>query len=114
MGPGAARQLVTFLERPRKVTKGRPPRCRAPSSRGNPVLPDSTRRLRNSTWRGTHNVPHCGTRPVLVENSLSSRAARRATRGSKQRQQKQNKKQKQLARFMRYPANAGFDIHVFT
>src|SRR3954464_2531150 len=64
MGPGAARQLVTFLERPRKVTKGRPPRCRAPSSRGNPVLPDSTRRLRNSTWRGTHNVPHCGTDSV--------------------------------------------------
>src|SRR3954464_13969314 len=29
MRPGAARQLVTFLARPRKVTKGRPPRCRA-------------------------------------------------------------------------------------
>src|SRR4051812_16641424 len=27
--PGAARRLVTFLARPRKVTKGRPPRCRA-------------------------------------------------------------------------------------
>ena len=81
-GPGAARRLVTFLARPRKVTKGRPPRCRAHCSAGAPALPDSTRRLRNSTWRGTHNVPHCGTRSVLVENSLSSRAARRDTRGS--------------------------------
>src|SRR3954463_1208598 len=87
--PGAARRLVTFLARPRKVTKGRPPRCRA-HVMGNPVLPDSMWRLRNSTWRGTHNVPHCGTRTVLVENPLSSRAARRDTRGSKTKQQHGN------------------------
>src|SRR4051812_18200253 len=62
--PGAARRLVTFLARPRKVTKGRPPRCRALYSQGHPALPDSTRRLRNSTWRGTQNVPHCGTDSV--------------------------------------------------
>src|SRR3954463_14566388 len=62
----------------------------APFSKGNPALPDSTRRLRNSTWRGTHNVPHCGTRTVLVENPLSSRAARRDTRGSKTKQQHGN------------------------
>src|SRR3954452_462110 len=36
--PGAARRLVTFLARPRKVTKGRPPRCRAPCSQGHPAL----------------------------------------------------------------------------
>src|SRR5258705_10303138 len=41
--PGPARWLVTFLARPRKVTQRRPPRCRAPYSRGVPVLPDSTR-----------------------------------------------------------------------
>src|SRR3954466_6487391 len=34
MRPGAARQLVTFLARPRKVTQRRPPRCRAPLLRG--------------------------------------------------------------------------------
>ena len=38
-------------------------------------------RLRNSTWRGAHNAPHCGTRTVLVENPTSSRAARRVTWG---------------------------------
>src|SRR6185295_14349257 len=81
--PGAARRLVTFLERPRKVTERRPPRCRALYSQGHPALPDSTRRLRNSTWRGTHNVPHCGTRSVLVDFPSSSRAARRDTRGEK-------------------------------
>src|SRR3954468_17412391 len=47
-----------------KVTKGRPPRCRAHCSAGIPALPDSMWRLRNSTWRGTHNVPHCGTDSV--------------------------------------------------
>ena len=57
------------------------PGCRAPRSRGNPALPDSTRRLWNSTWQGTHNVPCHGTRTVLAENPLSSRAARRASRG---------------------------------
>jgi hypothetical protein len=31
---------------------------------GHPALPDSTRRLRNSTWRGAHNAPHCGTDSV--------------------------------------------------
>src|SRR3954463_2250335 len=62
--PGAARRLVTFLARPRKVTKGRPPRCRALYSQGHPALPASMWRLRNSTWRGTHNVPHCGTDSV--------------------------------------------------
>jgi hypothetical protein len=79
--PGAARRLVTFLARPRKVTKGRPPRCRAHCSAGAPALPDSMWRLRNSTLQGTHNVPCHGTRTVLVEISTSSRAARRATRG---------------------------------
>src|SRR3954467_3296661 len=54
---------------------------------GNPALPDSTRRLRNSTWRGTRNVPHCGTRTVLVDFPTSSRAARRATRGAQERLQ---------------------------
>jgi len=29
------------------------------------VLPDSTRRLRNSVWQGTHNVACHGTRTVL-------------------------------------------------
>ena len=56
----------------------------APLVRGVPVLPDSTRRLRNSTWQGTHNVPCHGTRTVLAEYPLSSRAARRATRGKEQ------------------------------
>jgi len=50
-------------------------------SRGAPVLPDPTRRLRNSTWRGAHNAPHCGTRTVLVDFPSSSRAARRASSG---------------------------------
>src|SRR3954467_1100954 len=81
--PGAARRLVTFLARPRKVTKGRPPRCRAHYSVGDPALPDSMWRLRNSTWQGTHNVPCHGTRTVLVDFPTSSRAARRATRGTK-------------------------------
>jgi hypothetical protein len=91
--PGAARRLVTFLARPRKVTKGRPPRCRAHCSVGDRVLPASMWRLRNSTWQGAQNAPYHGTRTVLVDFPTSSRAARRATRGSKQRQQKQNKKQ---------------------
>src|SRR3954468_10630763 len=46
-----------------KVKEGRPG-CRALHSQGHPALPDSTRRLRNSTWRDTHNVPHCGTDSV--------------------------------------------------
>src|SRR3954468_23957945 len=46
-----------------KVKEGRPG-CRALHSQGHPALPDSARRLRNSTWRGTHNVPHCGTDSV--------------------------------------------------
>ena len=45
-------------------TKKAAPGCRAPRSRGNPALPDSMRRLRNSTWRGAHNAPHCGTDSV--------------------------------------------------
>jgi len=28
------------------------------------VLPALVRRLRNSTWRGAHDAPHCGTRTV--------------------------------------------------
>src|SRR5882724_10130667 len=40
------------------------------------------RRLRNSTWEGTHNVPSHGTRTVLVDIPSSSRAARRASRGT--------------------------------
>src|SRR5579859_5479840 len=40
-------------------------------------------RLRNSTWRGAQNAPHCGTRTVLVDFPPSSRAARRASRGGK-------------------------------
>jgi len=55
----------------------------APLVRGAPVLPASMWRLRNSTWRGAHNAPHCGTRTVLVDFPSSSRAARRATRGAK-------------------------------
>ena len=47
-----------------KVTERRPPLVSRPFSRGNPVLPASMWRLRNSTWRGTHNVPHCGTDSV--------------------------------------------------
>ena len=43
------------------------------------------RRLRNSTWRGTHDVPHCGTRTVLVDNHSSSRAARRVIWEEKKR-----------------------------
>ena len=43
-----ARQLVTFLARPRKVTERRPPLDSRPYSRDDPVRPDSTRRLRNS------------------------------------------------------------------
>ena len=35
-----------------------------PLSGGVPVLPASTRRLRNSTWQGTQNVPCCGTDSV--------------------------------------------------
>ena len=45
------------------------------------MLPASMWRLRNSTWRGTHNVPCHGTRTVLVDFPTSSRAARPATRG---------------------------------
>ena len=76
--------LVTFLARPREGTKRRPPRRRAPFSRGAPVLPDSTRRLWNSTWRGAHNAPHCGTRTgprrkPLVESSCSARRKGGAT-----------------------------------
>jgi len=55
----------------------------APLFRGGPVLPDSTRRLRNSTWQGTHNVPCHGTRTVLADIFLSNRAARRVSRGGK-------------------------------
>src|SRR3954463_10775707 len=89
--PGAARRLVTFLARPRKVTKGRPPRGRAPYSHGYPVLPASQWRLPNSPRRGTHNVPHCGTRTVLVDYPKSSRAARRATRGIEKAKSKNQK-----------------------
>jgi len=46
------------------------PGCRAPLSRGNPALPDSMGRLRNSTWRGAHNAPHCGTDSVPGGRSL--------------------------------------------
>src|SRR5258706_16417741 len=46
------------------------------------VLPDSTRRLRNSTRQGTHNVPCHGTRTVLADCPLSIRAARHVTRGN--------------------------------
>jgi hypothetical protein len=35
-----------------------------PFARGAPVLPASMWRLRNSTWRGAHNAPHCGTDSV--------------------------------------------------
>ena len=43
------------------------------------------RRLRNSTWQGTHNVPCHGTRTVLVDFPSSSRAARRASWGKGRR-----------------------------
>jgi hypothetical protein len=60
--PGAARRLVTFLA---------------------PVLPVPVRRLRNSTWQGTQNVPCHGTRTVLADIPLPGRAARRASRGER-------------------------------
>ena len=41
--------------------------------------------VRNSTWRGAHNAPHCGTRTVLADNPLSSRAARRASWGERRK-----------------------------
>ncbi len=50
----------------KKAAPGFAPRC----SRGDPVLPDSMWRLRNSTWRGTQNVPHCGTDSVPGGRSL--------------------------------------------
>src|SRR6185295_4691099 len=55
---------VKQVTRDLKVTKGRPPQVSRPFSKGNPVLPASMWRLRNSTWRGTQNVPHCGTDSV--------------------------------------------------
>ena len=36
----------------------------APLIRGAPVLPALMWRLRNSTWRGAYNAPHCGTDSV--------------------------------------------------
>ena len=80
--PGVARRLVHFLARPRKskisvqanllagyagtkiLEKEGRPWIRAHLSVGNPVLPASRGRLRNSTWRGTQYVPRCGTDSV--------------------------------------------------
>jgi hypothetical protein len=72
-----------FLRGQEKVTKRRPPQVSRPFSKGNPALPDSMRRLRNSTWEGTHNMPSHGTQTVLVDFPSSSRAARCATWGPK-------------------------------
>jgi len=63
-----------------KGTKRRPPQWRAPF-RGDPVLPVPARRLRNSTWQGTQNVPCHGTRTVLADYPLPGRTARRAKKG---------------------------------
>ena len=63
-GPVADRQLVTFLARPGKVTQRRPPLESRPVFTGCPCAACPGRRLRNSTWRGAHNAPHCGTDSV--------------------------------------------------
>ena len=104
--PGAARRLVTFLARPRKPKvsveanlladyagaktnqKKAAPGVAPPLRGGNLVLPASMRRLRNSTWQGTQNVPCHGTRTVLADNPLPGRAARRDTWGNKSKQRK--------------------------
>ena len=76
-----ARQPRTFLDRPRKVRKRRPPRCHASSIEEVAVRCLSWRRLRNSTWQSTHYALCHGTRTVLAETPLPSRAARRDTWG---------------------------------
>src|SRR6186997_755571 len=57
-------------------TKKAAPGCRAPRSRGNPALPDSMGRLRNSTWRGAHDAPHCGTDSVPGGRKLGRNPSR--------------------------------------
>ena len=63
----AARQQVTFLALPRKVTKRRRPRCAAAGA--GPCSSAASRGLRNSPWRGIHPMPRCGARTVLAQTS---------------------------------------------
>jgi hypothetical protein len=63
--PGVARQLVTFFcFAKKKVTQEKAtPVCRPC---GVPSISRKQAGLRNSTWRGAHPAPHCGTRTVLA------------------------------------------------
>jgi hypothetical protein len=63
--PGAARQLVTFFcFAKKKVTKEKAtPVCRRFAV---PSISRKQAGLRNSTWRGAHPAPHCGTRTMLA------------------------------------------------
>jgi hypothetical protein len=63
--PGVARQLVTFFcFAKKKVTKEKAtPVCHRFAV---PSISRKQAGLRNSTWRGAHPAPHCGTRTVLA------------------------------------------------
>jgi len=63
--PGVARKLVTFsCFAKEKVTKKKAtPVCRRFAV---PSISRKQAGLRNSTWRGAHPAPHCGTRTVLA------------------------------------------------
>jgi len=53
-----------FLRRQEKVTKKKAtPVCRRYAV---PSISRKQAGLRNSTWRGAHHAPHCGTRTVLA------------------------------------------------
>ena len=64
-----------FLIGQEKYAKEGRPDAALPCSREFPALPDSMRRLRNSTWRDAQNAPHCRTDSVpggrKLERNLS-------------------------------------------
>src|SRR4030065_601585 len=58
-----------FLRRQEKVTKKKATQIYRPC--GVPSISRKQAGLRNSTWRGAHPAPHCGTRTVLAQTSPS-------------------------------------------
>src|SRR5664279_2381024 len=83
---GVARQLVTFFcFAKKKVTKEKATPARRPF--GVPSIFRQQAGLRNSPWRGTQNVPHCGAQTVLAYNSACWRNIEAAHRGRKSESQ---------------------------
>ena len=86
--PGAARRLVTFLVRPRKVTKRNPPRCHAPLFKGVPCaacLDEATAQLdlARHTRRASLRDSNSARRQPLIESSCSARHMGRKKRAAR-------------------------------